>query len=56
MAKFGNTLSYRIYPTKSDIFIGFQNLGTNFRPDISDLRWTYPMYQTYPAFDRVPEP
>jgi hypothetical protein len=29
---------------------------TGSRPDISDLGWTYLMYQTYPASGRVPEP
>jgi hypothetical protein len=37
MIKFDNTLLYQIYLTKSDIFIGFQNLGTGSRLDISDV-------------------
>jgi hypothetical protein len=56
MTKFDNTSLYWIYLTKSDIFIGFQNLGTGSRLDISDLGRTYPMYQTYPTFGRVPKP
>jgi hypothetical protein len=47
MTKFDNTMLYRIYLTKSDIFIGFQNPDTGSRPDISDLGWTYLMYQIY---------
>jgi hypothetical protein len=56
MTKIGKTLFYQTYSTKSDIFIGFLNIGTGFRPGISDLRWTYPMYQTYPASSQVLEP
>jgi hypothetical protein len=56
MNKFNNTLLYRIYLTKSDIFIGFQNLGTGSRLDISSLGWTYPMYQAYLASGQIPEP
>jgi hypothetical protein len=37
MTKFGNTLLYRIYMIKSDIFIGFQNLGTDSRSDRADI-------------------
>jgi hypothetical protein len=56
MAKFSNTLSYRIYPAKLDIFIGFQNLGIGSRLDISDLGRTYPMYQTYRLLVRFQSP
>jgi hypothetical protein len=56
MTKFDNTSLYRIYLTKSDIFIGFQNLGMGSRLDISNLGQTYPMYQTYLASGRVLEP
>jgi hypothetical protein len=56
MIKFSNTMLYRIYPIKSDIFIKFQNLGVGSKPDISDLGWIYPMYQTYPANRQVPKP
>jgi hypothetical protein len=56
MTKFSNTLLYRIYLTKSNIFIRFWNLGTDSKLDISNLGWIYPMYQTYPAYGRVPEP
>jgi hypothetical protein len=37
MTKFDKNLLYRIYLTKLDIFIRFQNLGIGFRLDISDL-------------------
>jgi hypothetical protein len=47
---------HRAYPTRSDIFVGFQNLRTDSRSDISDPGRTYPMYQTYPASSRVLEP
>jgi hypothetical protein len=56
MTKFGRNMLYRTYPMKSNIFIRFQNVSTGSRPDISDLGQTYPMYQTYPASSRVPEP
>jgi hypothetical protein len=55
MTKFGRNMLYWIYPTKSNIFIRFQNVGTGFRSDISDLGRTYLMYQTYPASSRAPE-
>jgi hypothetical protein len=56
MTKFGETLLYQIYPIKLDIFIELQNIGTGSRPDISNLGWTYPMYQTYLPSNRVPKP
>jgi hypothetical protein len=56
MTKFGNTLLYQIYLTKSDIFIGFQNLGTGSRPYISDLGRTYLLYQIYLVSSQVPDP
>jgi hypothetical protein len=56
MTKFDNTLLYQIYLTKSDIFIGFQHLGIGSRSDISDLGWTYLIYQTYLASGRFLEP
>jgi hypothetical protein len=37
MTKLDNTLLYRIYLIKSDIFIGFQNLGTGSRLDRTDI-------------------
>jgi hypothetical protein len=56
MTKFDRNMLYQIYPTKSDIFIGFQNRGTGFRLDISNLGQTYLMYQTYPASSWILEP
>jgi hypothetical protein len=56
MTKFGDTLLYQIYPTRLDIFIRFQNLGTGSRLDIFDLGRTYLMHQTYPASSQVPKP
>jgi hypothetical protein len=38
MTKFDNTLLYRIYLIKLDIFIGFQNPDMGSRSDISNLR------------------
>jgi hypothetical protein len=56
MTKFGKNMLYRIYSTKSDIFIRFQNHDTGSMPDISDLGQTYSMYQIYLASSQVLEP
>jgi hypothetical protein len=37
-------------------FHRIKNLGMGSRSDIFDLGQKYPVYRTYPAFDRVPEP
>jgi hypothetical protein len=55
MTKFDNILLSRIYLIKSNIFIGFRNLGTGSRSDISGLGRTYLMYRTYPASGQIPE-
>jgi hypothetical protein len=46
---------HQTYPTRLDIFIGFQSLGTGSRSDISDPRQTYPMDQIYLILGQVPE-